>query len=68
MSKGITYCRDNEALEDAVRIMEQKKIRRLPVLDEKKRLIGMLSLGDVSHSAPRQISGEALTAVSAHHE
>jgi CBS domain-containing protein len=67
MSKGIVYCRDDEDVEDAVRIMEQKQIRRLPVLDEKKRLVGMLSLGDVSHSAPHEISGEALTAVSAHH-
>jgi CBS domain-containing protein len=67
MSKGIVYCRDDEDVEDAVRIMEQKQIRRLPVLDEKKRLVGMLSLGDVSHSAPHEISGETLTAVSAHH-
>ena len=67
MSKGIVYCRDNEDVEDAVRIMEQKQIRRLPVLDEKKRLVGMLSLGDVCHSASHEISGETLTAVSAHH-
>ena len=67
MSKGIVYCRDNEDVEDAVRIMEQKQIRRLPVLDEKKRVVGMLSLGDVCHSASHEISGETLTAVSAHH-
>jgi CBS domain-containing protein len=67
MSKGIVYCRDTEEVEDAVRIMEQKKIRRLPVLNEQKRLVGMLSLGDIAHSAPRQISGQTLTAVSAHH-
>jgi CBS domain-containing protein len=67
MSKGILYCRDTEELEDAVRLMEQKQIRRLPVLDENKRLVGMLSLGDVCHCASRQTSGEALHAVSAHH-
>ena len=67
MSKGIVYCRDSEGVEDAVRIMEQKQIRRLPVLDENKRLVGMLSLGDVCHCTSRQISGEALHAVSAHH-
>jgi CBS-domain-containing membrane protein len=29
--------------------MEQKRIRRLPVLDETKRMVGMMSLGDVAH-------------------
>jgi CBS domain-containing protein len=67
MSKGIVFCRDVEDVEDAVRIMEQKQIRRLPVLDESKRMVGMLSLGDVAHCASHEISGEALSAVSAHH-
>lgn len=67
MSAGIVYCRDTEELEDAARIMEQKKIRRLPVLDDKKRMVGMLSLGDISHAAPRAIAGEVAAAVSAHH-
>ena len=67
MTKGIVFCRDTEDLDDAVRIMEQKKIRRLPVLDDNKRLVGMLSLGDIAHCASPQISAETLTAVSAHH-
>ena len=67
MSKGIVYCTAEEELEDALRIMETKKIRRLPVIDGKKRMVGMLSIGDISHAAPRDISGEVITAVSAHH-
>lgn len=67
MSKGIVYCTENEDLEDAVRLMEQKKIRRLPVLNNDKRMIGMLSLGDVSHAGSRSLAGEAIAAVSAHH-
>lgn len=67
MSKGIVYCTAEEELEDALRIMETKKIRRLPVIDGKKRMVGMLSIGDVSHAAPRNVSGEVITAVSAHH-
>jgi CBS domain-containing protein len=47
--------------------MEQKKIRRLPVINEKKRMVGMLTLGDVSHAASREMSGEVIAAVSAHH-
>lgn len=67
MSEGIVYCRDTEDLGDALRIMEHRKIRRLPVLNAQKRMIGMLSLGDVSHSASRELTGELTAAVSAHH-
>lgn len=67
MSEGIVYCRDTEDLGDALRIMEDRKIRRLPVLNAQKRMIGMLSLGDVSHSASRELTGELTAAVSAHH-
>jgi predicted transcriptional regulator len=67
MTKGIVYCQDSEDVNDAVRIMESKKIRRLPVLDENKRMVGMLSLGDVSHTASHEIAAEVMKAVSAHH-
>jgi len=67
MTEGIVYCRANEELGDALRIMEDKKIRRLPVLDENKRMIGMLSLGDVSSAASHELAGELASAVSTHH-
>ena len=49
--------------------MKGKQIRRLPVLDEAMQMadIGMVSLGDVSHALPRDITGEVAKAVSAHH-
>ena len=67
MTKGITFCRENEEVDDAIRIMENKKIRRLPVINEDKRMVGMLSIGDISHSLPQNLSGEVIKAVSAHH-
>jgi CBS domain-containing protein len=67
MSKGILYCNDTEDLEDALRIMEQKQVRRLPVINDKKRMVGMLSLGDIAHAASHELSGEVTAAVSAHH-
>ncbi|MEO1205482.1 MAG: CBS domain-containing protein [Pseudomonadota bacterium] len=67
MTRGIIYCRDSEDLGDALRIMEDKKIRRLPVINEHKRMVGMLSLGDVSHAASREMTGELTAAVSEHH-
>ena len=67
MTSGVAYCRDNQDIEDAVHIMKGKQIGRLPVLDEAMQMIGMVSLGDVSHGLPRDITGEVAKAVSAHH-
>lgn len=67
MTPGIVYCRDQEDIDDATHLMEQKRIRRLPVIDENKRMVGMLSLGDISHCTSRDVSGEVLQAVSEHH-
>ena len=67
MTKNVVYCRDTEDLQDAIHIMENKQIRRMPAIDEDKRMVGMLSLGDVSHAASQQIAGEVIKAVSEHH-
>ena len=68
MTPAIIWCRSEEDLDDATRIMESKRIRRLPVIDENKRMVGMLSLGDISHARKSgDLPGEVLQAVSAHH-
>lgn len=67
MSKPIVYCRADQDVEAAVRIMKKAKVRRLPVINEKKRMIGMLGLGDISAKAKRATAGSALKALAAHH-
>jgi CBS domain-containing protein len=67
MSKPILYCRADQDIGDALRIMEQSQVRRLPVIDADKRLVGMLAIGDISDRAGRDLSGEVISAVSAHH-
>ena len=67
MTPGIEYCRASDELHAAIKKMEEKRIRRLTVLDDNKRLIGMLSLGDVSRSAAKEDVAEMAQAVSAHH-
>ena len=67
MSKGIVYCMENENIEDAMHLMEQKEIRRLPVINDKKRMVGILSIGDISHAVNQSLSGELIRAVSDHH-
>jgi CBS domain-containing protein len=67
MTNGITYCREESELQEALGIMEKHKIRRLPVINESKRMVGILSLGDVSHAAAQELTFEMVKAVSAHH-
>ncbi len=67
MTKGIHCCSDSEEIDDAVKKMSAQKIRRLPVIDAKKRMVGMLALGDISHGADAKLSSNMVAAVSAHH-
>jgi CBS domain-containing protein len=67
MTKPIVYARADEDVEDALHIMAKNQIRRLPVIDENKRMTGILSLGDISEKGGRELAGEVMRAVSAHH-
>jgi CBS domain-containing protein len=67
LSKPVLYCRTDEDVEDALRIMETNQIRRLPVINEKKRLVGILAIGDVSEKLGRDLTGEVMRSVAAHH-
>ncbi len=67
MTKGVVYCREGAELAEAISTMQKNKIRRLPVISEGKRMVGILSLGDVSHSGERNLTADMARAVSAHH-
>ena len=67
MTATIHCCREDDDLAKAVRHMEQLKVRRLPVINKNKRMVGILSLGDVSHSASGDLLSECVKSVSAHH-
>jgi CBS domain-containing protein len=67
MTPGIHCCREDDDLAKAVRHMETLKVRRLPVINKNKRMVGILSLGDVSHSATGDLLTEWVKTVSAHH-
>ena len=65
MTPDIAYCFDDQAIGDAIRTMERYQIRRLPILDRDKRLVGMVSLGDLAvSSGDQQQVGETLKQVS----
>ena len=67
MTSGIHCCREDDDLAEAVMHMEVLNVRRLPVINKSKRMVGILSLGDVSHSAPGGLLAECVKSVSAHH-
>ena len=67
MTEGIHCCREDDDLAKAVHHMETLKVRRLPVINKSKRLVGMISLGDVSHSTSGDLVSGYVKSVAAHH-
>lgn len=48
MSPRIRYCFEDDEVKHAAKIMEDHQIRRLPVINSARRLVGMISLGDLA--------------------
>lgn len=48
MSKGMLYCFEDEAIDKAARLMREKEIHHLTVLNRQKRMVGLVSLGDLA--------------------
>jgi len=51
MSKNVTICKTTDSLEQAEELMRRQEVRRLPVVDADKHLVGLLSLSDIARSA-----------------
>ncbi|RIK85172.1 MAG: CBS domain-containing protein [Hyphomicrobiales bacterium] len=64
MSSEVKYCYEDEDTDDVCRNLADQKIRRIPVVNRDKRLVGILSLGDLARSAPNGPVGAALSAIS----
>ena len=64
MSPGILYCYADDSVEAVLENMGGQQIRRLPVVDRDKRLVGVVSLGDLALSGKRKAAGEALQEIS----
>ncbi|WP_437372488.1 CBS domain-containing protein [Inquilinus limosus] len=61
MTRGITWCFEDESCEDAVQRMEEKQIHHMPVLNRQKRIIGILSLSDLALRGPKNLYGKVST-------
>ena len=64
MSEGIVFIYDDQSVDEAARLFETKHIRRLPVLNREKRMVGIVSLGDLAVNSGAGLGGEALKEIS----
>ena len=64
MSKEVLYCYEDENIKKVADNMGQQKVRRLPVLSREKRLVGIISLGDLAQGADAKVLGHAVSDIS----
>jgi CBS-domain-containing membrane protein len=64
MTEDVKYCFDDQEIEEVTRNMADIQVRRLPVLNREKRLVGILSLGDIATSRDGNSAGDALRGIS----
>lgn len=65
MSQEVLYCFEDQELEEVSRNISDIKVRRLPVMNREKRLVGILSLGDMALKAQDfEPAADALKAIS----
>lgn len=60
MTPEVRFCYEDEALGQVARNMAEIKVRRLPVMDRDKRLVGVITLGDIAQ-ADRRAAAVAVT-------
>ena len=63
MTKGILYCFDDDSCDDAAISMAANGIRRLPVVNRERRLVGIVSLGDLAKWGAEESAAEALAVI-----
>ena len=67
MSEGVAWAYEDDSVENAAKIMSEWQVRRLPVVDRDKRLVGIVALGDFAvESSDIQPVAEALSEISQH--
>lgn len=65
MSEGIAWAYEDESVEQAATIMSERQVRRLPVVNRDKRLVGIVALGDFAvESSQIQPAAQALADIS----
>jgi CBS domain-containing protein len=67
MSEGVHYCFEDQSVEEAAQLMSKIQVRRLPILNRDKRLVGIVALADIATEARSdRPASEALSGISQH--
>ena len=67
MSSNVVCCRAGDEVHQALQAMEKAQVRRMPVTDGGRELVGMISLGDIVQDHRPDLTEEVTRAVAAHH-
>lgn len=65
LSEGVLYCYEDQTLDEVSRSMGENQVRRLPVLNRQKRLVGIVSVGDLALSRAENLE-DTLSRISRH--
>jgi CBS domain-containing protein len=66
MNSEVKYCFDDQEIDEVLRNMGELQVRRLPVLNRDKRLVGIVSLGDLASNGQARRAADALSHISRH--
>jgi len=64
MTAEVKYCYDDQDLDEVTANMGDIQVRRLPVLSREKRLVGIITLGDLARAQAGDGTGKALSQIS----
>ena len=65
MSEGVAWAYEDDSVDEAAKIMSERQVRRLPVVNRGKRLVGIVALGDFAvESSEIQPAAQALSGIS----
>jgi CBS domain-containing protein len=68
MSGDVSCCYEDDLLANAAKVMEKRRVRRLPVLDRNEELVGILTADDLAWHTDHSLLGEVVASVSEIHE
>lgn len=63
MTDQVLYCFDDEDIDHVVANMGEVQVRRLPVMNRQKRLVGIITLGDLATAHSPEAAGVALSGI-----
>ena len=64
MTPDVAFVFEDQDVQEAARVMRERQIRRLPVVNREKHLVGIIALGDIATTGNDRLSGDALEKIS----